>query len=55
MINNFAGPLNEKQMRYAKNISVSGRHLLGLINDILDLSKAESGKMEIQCQQVSVS
>lgn len=54
LIDNFAGPLNEKQMKYAKNISISGKHLLGLINNILDLSKAESGKMEIQYEQVSV-
>ncbi|KKH99546.1 hypothetical protein EO95_06835 [Methanosarcina sp. 1.H.T.1A.1] len=54
LIENFAGPLNEKQMKYAKNISISGRHLLGLINDILDLSKAEAGKMELQYEKVSV-
>ncbi|KKG10210.1 PAS domain-containing sensor histidine kinase [Methanosarcina sp. 2.H.A.1B.4] len=54
LIENFAGPLNEKQMKYAKNISVSGKHLLGLINDILDLSKAEAGKMELQYEKVSV-
>jgi len=54
LIENFAGPLNEKQMKYAKNISTSGKHLLGLINDILDLSKAEAGKMELQYEEVSV-
>ncbi|MCD4822649.1 MAG: GAF domain-containing protein [Methanococcoides sp.] len=41
------GELNEKQVRYVKNISSSGSHLLNLINDILDLSKIEAGKMEI--------
>lgn len=35
------GPLNEKQLRSVSNISVSGGHLLKLINDILDLSKVE--------------
>ncbi len=55
LINNYAGPLNEKQTKYAKNISVSGKHLLGIINDILDLSKAEAGKMELQYEPVSVS
>jgi PAS domain S-box-containing protein len=48
----FAGPLNEKQTGYAKNISVSGQHLLGLINNILDLSKAESGKMQLQSEKI---
>ncbi|HWR26108.1 MAG TPA: response regulator, partial [Methanosarcina sp.] len=41
------GELNEKQLRYIKNISTSGKHLLNLINDILDLSKVEAGKMEL--------
>lgn len=39
--------LNEKQKRYLGNISSSGQRLLTLINDILDLAKIESGKMEI--------
>ncbi|MDD3042777.1 MAG: CHASE4 domain-containing protein [Methanosarcinaceae archaeon] len=42
------GSLNEKQLRYTNNISTSGKHLLRLINDILDLSKVEAGKMEMQ-------
>ena len=54
LYDNFAGPLNEKQMKYAKNISVSGKHLLGIINDILDLSKAEAGKMELQYENIPV-
>ncbi|HIH74700.1 MAG TPA: PAS domain-containing protein [Methanosarcina sp.] len=41
------GELNEKQLRYTDNISKSGRHLLNLINGILDLSKVEAGKMEL--------
>lgn len=40
------GKLNEKQMRYTSNILKSGNHLLSLINDILDISKIESGNME---------
>lgn len=40
------GDLNEKQMHYVCNIQKSGKHLLELINDILDISKIESGKME---------
>jgi PAS domain S-box-containing protein len=42
------GQLNEKQQEYVNNILTSGRHLLSLINDILDLSKVESGKMELE-------
>lgn len=45
---NLTGPLNEKQIKYAQYISESGKHLLRIINDILDLSKAESGKMELE-------
>lgn len=40
------GPLNEKQKRFISNIHMAGKHLLSLINDILDISRVESGKME---------
>jgi len=41
------GPLNDKQKEYVGDILASGRHLLQLINDVLDLSKVEAGRMEL--------
>ncbi|MBI5327540.1 MAG: sensor histidine kinase [Deltaproteobacteria bacterium] len=48
------GDLNEKQFEYINYIHTSGKHLLELINDILDLSKVEAGKMEIKPEEFSV-
>jgi signal transduction histidine kinase len=42
------GDLNEKQEEYLKDIHAAGQHLLSLINDILDLSKVEAGRMELE-------
>ena len=48
------GAINEKQQEYINNILTSGRHLLSLINDILDLSKVESGKMGLDLTSFSL-
>ncbi len=46
--------LNDRQRRYATNIQTSGKMLLGMINDILDLAKIESGKMEVRSEDFSI-
>lgn len=48
------GAINQKQAKAIATIKRSGKHLLELINDILDLSKIESGKLELQISDVSV-
>lgn len=48
------GPLNDRQSRYAEHVHSSGHHLLKLINDILDLAKVESGKMELALSDVNI-
>jgi PAS domain S-box-containing protein len=48
------GDLNSRQLRYVSHVLTSGRHLLLVINDILDLAKIESGKMELQISRVNM-
>jgi signal transduction histidine kinase/DNA-binding response OmpR family regulator len=48
------GALNERQQRYIKHIHVSGQHLLQLINDILDLSRIEAGRLQLTVEDVAV-
>jgi signal transduction histidine kinase len=45
------GELNEKQAEYVEDIYTSGNHLLSLINDLLDLAKVESGRIELDVKQ----
>jgi signal transduction histidine kinase len=50
----YFGKLNEKQVEYVIDVLESGEHLLSLINDVLDLSKIEAGKVELQPSGVSI-
>jgi signal transduction histidine kinase/CheY-like chemotaxis protein len=54
LIERLFGDLNEKQEEYLRDILDSGRHLLSLINDILDLSKVEAGRMELELGRFSL-
>jgi PAS domain S-box-containing protein len=48
------GPLNERQMRSLRHVETCGRHLLAIIDDLLDISKIEAGKLELELQPVAI-
>ena len=54
LLDRMFGDLNEKQEEYLKDVLTSGQHLLALINDILDLSKVEAGRMDIDVSSFSL-
>ena len=55
LLEKMFGELNEKQTDYLQDILSSGRHLLALINDILDISKVEAGRVEIELRHFLLS
>jgi signal transduction histidine kinase/CheY-like chemotaxis protein len=50
----LSGGLNERQIRYAQLIYRSGRHLMSIVNDILDLTRMETGQLELSLEPVNV-
>jgi PAS domain S-box-containing protein len=54
LLQNGQGELDEKQKHYVNNIHASGKHLLDLISDILDLTKVEAGKLDFSFEKLSV-
>ncbi len=55
ILERISGEINEEQDKYLTNVKTSALHLLDLINDVLDISKIESGKMEMDIEDVNLS
>ena len=55
LLREVAGPLNEKQTHYLARVRSNTHRLAGLINDVLDLSRIEEGKIELQTERVSLA
>ncbi|HEY9647880.1 MAG TPA: PAS domain-containing protein [Chroococcidiopsis sp.] len=55
LLEGVLGSLNDEQIKAIATVERSGQHLLGLINDILELSKIEAGKLELDIQHVSIA
>lgn len=55
MRKNKAGNLGDKEISYLTRIQDNGKHLLGLINDVLDLAKIEAGRLDVELTQVDVA
>ena len=55
VLREVAGPLTEKQSHYLNRVRSNTQHLAGLINDLLDLSKIESGKTEMKSSRISLA
>ncbi|MDM8541546.1 response regulator [Desulfococcaceae bacterium HSG9] len=51
----FFGPLNEKQLTYVNQIDSSGKHLLDLINDLLDMAKIDAGAVELEPSKFNIA
>jgi signal transduction histidine kinase len=51
----LAGPLTQKQREYVSRLRLSGTHLVGLVNDVLDLAKADAGKLLMAGEQASTA
>jgi signal transduction histidine kinase len=53
-VRNSLGPLNQQQLRCIEVMDNSGTHLLGSIDDVLDMAKIEAGKLELYCELTKI-